>query len=52
MIRLEGPVLYESDKVVPYKYDATMIRDGQEIPLPAATLVVSIANVVKVTRSG
>ncbi|KAI5428964.1 hypothetical protein KIW84_033817 [Lathyrus oleraceus] len=47
-----GPVLYSSDKVVPYKYNATMIENGQDIPLPTANSVVSIAYVVKVTRSG
>lgn len=29
-----------------------MIKDGQEVPLPVATLVVSIVDIVKVTRSG
>lgn len=52
MIRLTGLVPYASDKVVSYKYDATMIKDGQEVPLPTATSVVSIVDVVKVTRSG
>lgn len=37
---------------MPYKYNATMIEKGQEVPLPVADLVVSIADVVKVTRSG
>ena len=52
MIRLAGLVPYESDKSVPYKYGATMIKGGQEVPPPATTSVVSIADVVKVTRSG
>ncbi|XP_050888140.1 uncharacterized protein LOC127093269 [Lathyrus oleraceus] len=52
VIRLEGPILYSFDKVVPYKYNATMIENGQEVPLPAANSVVSIVDVVKVTRSG
>lgn len=47
-----GPVLYSSDKAVPYKYNATMIENGQEVPLPVADLVVNIADIVKVTRSG
>ena len=29
-----------------------MIKDGQDVPFPAATSVVSIVDVVKVTRSG
>lgn len=52
VIRLAGPVSYASDKVVPYKYDATMIKDGQEVPLSIANSVVSINDVVKMTRSG
>lgn len=28
VIRLVGPTSYESDKVVPYNYNATMIEDG------------------------
>lgn len=52
MIRLAGSIPYACDKVVPYKCDATMIKYGQDIPLPAATSVVSIADVVKVTQNG
>ncbi|KAI5430266.1 hypothetical protein KIW84_034736, partial [Lathyrus oleraceus] len=52
VIRLVGLVPYSSDKVVPYKYNATMIENGQDVPLPAASSVVSISNVVKVTHSG
>ncbi|KAI5444278.1 hypothetical protein KIW84_012780 [Lathyrus oleraceus] len=46
------PIPYVSDKVVPYKFNATMIKDGQEVPFPAANSVVSIVDVVKVTLSG
>ncbi|XP_050897690.1 uncharacterized protein LOC127104546 [Lathyrus oleraceus] len=46
------PVPYEYDKVVPYKYDATMIKDGQKVPLSATYLVVRIADIFTVTRSG
>ncbi|XP_050878012.1 uncharacterized protein LOC127081826 [Lathyrus oleraceus] len=52
VIRLAGPIPYASDKIITYKYNATMIDNGQEVPLLAANSVVSIANVVKVTRSG
>ncbi|XP_050895005.1 uncharacterized protein LOC127101595 [Lathyrus oleraceus] len=52
VIWLAGPIPYEYDKHVPYKYNATMIKNGQEVPLPTANSVVSIADVVKVTRSG
>ncbi|XP_050897058.1 uncharacterized protein LOC127103860 [Lathyrus oleraceus] len=49
---LPAQVPHTFDKYAPYKYNATMIKDGQDVPLPASTLVVSIADVVKVTRSG
>lgn len=52
VIRLVGPIPYASDKIVSYKYNATMIENGQEVPLPAVNSVVRIADVVKVTRSG
>ncbi|XP_050877398.1 uncharacterized protein LOC127081158 [Lathyrus oleraceus] len=52
VIYLPGPTLYQSDKVVPYKYQATMIKDGKEVPQPSMPFVVNIANVSGVTRSG
>ncbi|XP_050919812.1 uncharacterized protein LOC127137388 [Lathyrus oleraceus] len=52
VIRLVGVVSYTSDKAVPSKNNATMIKDGQKVPLSASNLVVSISDVVKVTRSG
>ncbi|KAI5400593.1 hypothetical protein KIW84_065470 [Lathyrus oleraceus] len=52
VIRLVGPVPYSSDKVVPYQYNATMLKDGEEVPLPTTNSVVSIVDVTKVTRSG
>ncbi|KAI5390428.1 hypothetical protein KIW84_075664 [Lathyrus oleraceus] len=52
VIRLVGPVPYASDKVVPYHSSATMIDNGQEVPLPTTNSVVSIADVTKVTHSG
>lgn len=51
VIRFEGPVPYTSYKVVLYKYYATTIKYGQEVPLPATTSVVSIVDVIKVTQS-
>lgn len=51
VIRLVGLVSYASDKVVPYKYDATMIKDGKEVPLPATNSVVRIFDVIKVIES-
>ncbi|KAI5445263.1 hypothetical protein KIW84_013485 [Lathyrus oleraceus] len=52
VIRLACPVPYSSDKVVPYQYNATMIKDGQEVTLPTTSSAVSIADVTKVTGSG
>ncbi|XP_058733755.1 uncharacterized protein LOC131605416, partial [Vicia villosa] len=52
IICLPGPVPYNSDKAVPYNYNATMIKDGQEVPLPTLSSVVNIADVSRVTRSG
>ena len=52
VIWLAGPIPYASDRVVPYQYNATMLENGQEVPLPTINSVVSIADVTKVTRSG
>ncbi|XP_058774882.1 uncharacterized protein LOC131649152, partial [Vicia villosa] len=52
IICLPGPVPYNSDKAVPYNYNATMIKDGQEVPLPTLSSVENIADVSRVTRSG
>ena len=51
VIRLAGPVPYASDRDVPYRYNATMMENGQEVPLPTTNSVVNIADIVKVTRS-
>lgn len=34
VIWLAGPIPYASNKDAPYKYNATMIENGQEVPLP------------------
>ncbi|KAI5413512.1 hypothetical protein KIW84_057907 [Lathyrus oleraceus] len=52
VIRLAGPVPYSSDKVIPYQYNATMVKDGQEVLLPTISSIISIIDVTKVTRSG
>ena len=44
-----GPVSYESNRVVPYKYGATMIDDGKEVPLPS---IINITGISRVTGSG
>lgn len=48
VIFLQGPIPYESEKVVPYKYNITMMEDGKEVPLPH---VVKIVDISRVTRS-
>lgn len=52
VIYLPGPTPYQYDKVVPYKYQATIIKDGKEVPLSSMPSVVNIAYVSGVTRSG
>ncbi|KAI5416876.1 hypothetical protein KIW84_041758 [Lathyrus oleraceus] len=52
VIRFMGPVPYASDKAMPHQYNATMIENGQEVPLPVADSVVNIIDIMKVTRSG
>jgi hypothetical protein len=49
VINLPGPVPYQSDKVVPYKYNATMNENGKDVPLPS---IVNVADVRRVTTSG
>ncbi|XP_050891028.1 uncharacterized protein LOC127096507 [Lathyrus oleraceus] len=49
VINLPDPVPYQSDKVVPYKYNATMTENGKDVPLPS---IVNVADVSRVTRSG
>ncbi|KAI5442154.1 hypothetical protein KIW84_011281 [Lathyrus oleraceus] len=51
-IRLTGHVPYSSDKDVSYQYNATMVENVQEVPLPDADSVVNIAGIAKVTRNG
>ncbi|KAI5441109.1 hypothetical protein KIW84_010536 [Lathyrus oleraceus] len=52
VIQLAGPIPYASDKVMPYQYNATMVENGQEVPLLVADSMVNIADIVKVTHSG
>ena len=52
VICLPGPVPYKSDKVVPYKYNATILDDGVEVPIQPLSSVGNIAETSKFTRSG
>ncbi|KAI5388223.1 hypothetical protein KIW84_074059 [Lathyrus oleraceus] len=51
VIRLAGPFPYASDRAVPYQYNATMVENGQEVPLPTTNSVVNISDIAKVTHS-
>ncbi|KAI5431757.1 hypothetical protein KIW84_035795 [Lathyrus oleraceus] len=50
VIRLAGHTPYESDKVVPYKYNATMVEDDKEVPIHAFSFVVNIIDVSGVSE--
>jgi hypothetical protein len=52
VICLPGPLPNASSKAIPYMYNATMIEDGQEIPMPTLPTSINIAEVSRVTRSG
>ena len=43
VICLPGPIPYVYEKAIPYKYNATMIEDGREIPIPPLPYVGNIA---------
>jgi hypothetical protein len=47
-----GSVPYISEKAIPYKYNATMIEDGREVPLPSLPAVGNIAEDSRVLRNG
>lgn len=42
---------YESNKVVPYKYNATVLEDGKEVHIPSFSSVVNIVDVSGMTQS-
>ena len=52
VICLSGPVPYESDKAVPYKYNATILEDGVEVPIQTLSDVKNIAEANRVAHSG
>lgn len=52
VICLPGPSPYASQKVVPYKYEATILEDGKEVPLFTFPAVSNIAGGSQVLRSG
>ena len=52
VISLSGPVPYKSDKVVSYKYNATILEDGVEVSIQPMPNVLNIAETNRVTRNG
>ncbi|XP_039687954.1 uncharacterized protein [Medicago truncatula] len=53
VIRLPGPVPYTSDKAVPYKYNATVVEDGKEVPLASSVVMNNnVEGTTAVLRSG
>ena len=52
VIRLPGPVSYTSTKAIPYKYNATMVENGVEVPLVSPATVDNVASEITTLRSG
>src|ERR1044072_1389025 len=52
VICLPGPVSYSSTKAIPYQYNATLIKDWKEKPMPTLPANVNITEIGRVTRSG
>ena len=52
VISLPGHIAYKSDKVVSYKYNATILEDGVEVPIQPMPDVGNIAETSRVTRNG
>ena len=52
VIFLPGSVPYESDRVVPYKYNATIMEDGMEYPIQPLSDIKNTAEASRLTRSG
>ncbi|GAU50488.1 hypothetical protein TSUD_300290 [Trifolium subterraneum] len=52
VICLPGPMPYTSLRAVPYRYDATMLQNGVETPIPPLIFVDNIADNSKILRSG
>ncbi|GAU10263.1 hypothetical protein TSUD_420330, partial [Trifolium subterraneum] len=52
VICLPGPMPYTYLRAVPYRYDATMLQDGVETPIPPLISVDNVADNSKILRSG
>lgn len=52
VICLPGPIPYVSEKAIPYKYNATMIEGGHEVPIPPLPYVSNVAGDSRILRNG
>ena len=52
VICLPGPVPYSSTRAIPYQYNATMVENGKEKPIPTLPANVNITEIGRVTQSG
>ena len=52
VICFPGPILYKSNKVIPYNYNATILEDGVEVPIQPLSNVKNIVKASRVTCSG
>jgi len=52
VICLPGPIPYVSEKAIPYKYNATMMEGGREVPVPPLPSMGNIAEDSRVLRNG
>lgn len=49
---LAGLTPYKSDKAMPYKYNAIIVKDDKKVPIPVLSSVENIADVSGLTQSG
>jgi len=52
VICVPGPMPYASERAIPYNYNATMLENGCEVPIPPLPSVVNIAEDSRMLRNG
>jgi hypothetical protein len=52
VIRPPGPMPYTSERAIPYRYEATIVQDGGEVPIPPLLSFVNITDNSRILRSG
>jgi len=52
VICVPEPKPYASERAIPYNYNATMLENGREVPIPPLPSVVNIAEDSRVLRNG